>query len=74
MIGKEDRDELTEFFDGRYVKKEDCDDRSEKIKESQIVSDKDIVALKLQQKLNNWLSLAIAGGVISLVIKIYAGG
>lgn len=74
MIAKEDRDELTEFFDLRYVKKKDCDDKTKEMDAKYNVSVQDIVALKVQQKINNWLSTAIAGGVIALVIKIFAGG
>ena len=74
MITKEDRDELTEIFDLRYVKKEVCDDKTKEMDAKYNVSVQDIVALKVQQKINNWLSTAIAGGVIALVIKIFAGG
>ena len=30
--------------------------------------------LEYQQKLNNWLTGAICGGIIALLIKVYLGG
>ena len=30
--------------------------------------------LEYQQKLNNWLTAAICGGIIALLIKVYLGG
>lgn len=74
MITKEDRDELQEHFDGRYVKKEDCDDRTEDLNKKLHSDDKRLAVIEYQQKINNWLTAAIAGGIISLVIKTFFGG
>jgi len=30
--------------------------------------------IEQQQKINNWLTFAIAGGIITLVIKVFLGG
>jgi hypothetical protein len=34
----------------------------------------DIATLKSGQRVNNWLTAAIAGGIIALVIKVFLGG
>lgn len=73
-ISKEDRDELQEHFDGRYVKKEDCDDRSGGLEKKLHSDDKRLAVIEYQQKINNWLTAAIASGIIALVIKTFAGG
>lgn len=74
MITKEDREELQEHFDGRYVRKEDCDDRTEDMTKKLHSDDKRLAVIEYQQKINNWLTAAIAGGIISLVIKTFFGG
>ena len=30
--------------------------------------------IEYQQKVNNWLTTAIAGGIVALVIKVFLGG
>ena len=65
--------QLQDHFDGRYVKVEDCEKRAEMFDK---LLNKDNVRLSVieqQQKINNWLTLAIAGGIISLVIKVFLG-
>ena len=36
--------------------------------------DKRLALLEMRLKINNWLSLAIASGIVALVIKIFMGG
>ena len=74
MIDKEDRDELTLFFDGRYVKKDDCDDRTGDVEKKLSNDDKRLAVIEYQQRVNNWLTAAIASGIIALVIKTFFGG
>lgn len=73
-IDKEDFTELTERFDARYVKREDCDDKHADINGKLSHDDKRLAVIEYQQKINNWLTAAIAGGIIALVIKVFMGG
>ena len=66
--------QLQDHFDGRYVKIENCENQT---KVFSTLLNKDNVRLAVieqQQKINNWLTLAIAGGIIALVIKVFLGG
>ena len=71
---KTELEELYTIFDGRYVKRKDCDDRHEKISGQISLNDTRLAVIESQQKLNNWLTGAIAGGIIALVIKVFVGG
>lgn len=73
-ITHEDITELKKVFDDRYVMIEDCKDTQKQINSKFSNDDKRIELLINQQKINNWLTLAIAGGIISLVIKVFIGG
>lgn len=73
-ITHEDITELKRVFDDRYVMIEDCKDTQKQINSKFSNDDKRIELLISQQKINNWLTLAIAGGIISLVIKVFIGG
>ena len=74
MITHEDITELKNVFDDRYVMIEDCKETQEKVNSKFSNDDKRIELLINQQKINNWLTLAIAGGIISLVVKVFLGG
>lgn len=68
------QDQLQDHFDGRYVKIDDCDQKTVSFDK---LLNKDNVRLSVieqQQKINNWLTLAIAGGIVALVIKVFLGG
>ena len=72
-----ERSELEDLYtvlDGRYVKRKDCDDRHGIISERLSVGDRKLAVIEYQQKINNWLTLAIVGGIIALLIKVYLGG
>lgn len=70
-ITHEDITELKSVFDDRYVMQGDCDNRQKQLDKKLSNDDKRIELLVQQQKINNWLTLAIAGGIISLVIKVF---
>ena len=74
MIEKEDRDDLQTYFDGRYVKRVDCDDRQNDVATKLHNDDKRLAVIEYQQKVNNWLTAAIASGIVALVIKTFFGG
>lgn len=66
--------ELERHFDGRYVTRTECDDNRVHIQTSLHSDDKRLAVIEQQQKINNWLTYAIAGGIITLVIKVFLGG
>ena len=67
-------EDLLTVLDGRYVKRADCDDRHSGISDRLSLDDKRLAVIEYQQKLNNWLTGAICGGIIALLIKVYIGG
>ena len=73
-ITHEDITEIKKVFDDRYVMIEDCKDTQKQINSKFSNDDKRIELLISQQKINNWLTLAIASGIIALVIKVFLGG
>jgi hypothetical protein len=73
-VTHEDITELKKVFDDRYVMIEDCKETQEKVNNKFSNDDKRIELLINQQKINNWLTLAIASGIIALVIKVFLGG
>ena len=74
MITHEDITELKKEFDDRYVLQSDCSETQEKINNKFANDDKRIELLVRQQTINNWLTGAIASGIIALLIKVYLGG
>ena len=70
----EDIQELKKVFDDRYVLQSDCDTVQQKINSKFANDDKRIELLVRQQTINNWLTGAIASGIIALLIKVYLGG
>jgi hypothetical protein len=68
------QEQLQDHFDGRYRKIEDCDDIAEAIDRKVSKDNVRLAVIEQQQKVNNWLTLAIAGGIITLVIKVFVGG
>lgn len=62
------------ILDLRYKKIEDCDrEMRESIMQSHDL-DKRLTVIEQGQKINNWLTLAIASGIVALVIKVFVGG
>lgn len=74
MIDEADRKALAEYFDLRYKRLDDCDREMKAAESEQHNLDKRLSVIEAQQKLNNWLTAAIAGGIIALVIKVFIGG
>lgn len=68
------QDQLQDHFDGRYVKLEDCDKKTADFEKSLNNDNVRLAIIEQQQKINNWLTLAIAGGIVTLVIKVFLGG
>ena len=70
----DDIQELKKVFDDRYVMQSDCDATQLAINKKFANDDKRIELLLQRQTLNNWLTGAIVGGIIALLIKVYLGG
>lgn len=73
-ISHEDITELKKVFDDRYVLQSECDNIQSKVNSKFANDDKRIDLLIHQQKTNNWLTTAIASGIIALLIKVFLGG
>lgn len=73
-VSHEDIQELKKVFDDRYVLQSDCDATQQKINNKFANDDKRIEILVRQQTINNWLTGAIASGIIALLIKVFLGG
>lgn len=74
MIDQADYQYLQDRFDERYKKLSDCVDDMKRAEDEHHLLDKRLSVIETQQKVNNWLTAAIAGGIIALVIKIFLGG
>lgn len=74
VITHEDIQELKKVFDDRYVLQTDCDETQREINKKFSNDDKRIELLVRQQTINNWLTGAIASGIIALLIKVFIGG
>lgn len=70
MIDDNDIHRLDEI----YVRKDDCQDIQSEVEKKLAKDSTRFAVLEYQQKLNNWLTCAICGGIIALLIKVYLGG
>lgn len=68
------KDQLQNEFDGRYRKITDCNDIVDSISKKVSNDNVRLAVIEQQQRINNWLTLAIAGGIVALVIKVFLGG
>lgn len=60
--------------DEKYVAVDVCNEKQADVNKKFANDDKRIDLLISQQKVNNWLTGAIAGGIVALVIKVFLGG
>lgn len=74
MIDENDVQLLQSRFDDRYKRIDDCTNEMNDAKKEHTQIFIDIATLKSGQRVNNWLTAAIAGGIIALVIKVFLGG
>ena len=66
--------QLQDHFDGRYVKINDCEKQTEAFDKLLNKDNVRLAVIEQQQKINNWLTVSIAGGIVALVIKVFVGG
>ena len=68
-----DNDDINRL-DNIYVRKDDCNNIQLDVDRKLANDSTRFAVLEYQQKLNNWLTGAICGGIIALLIKVYLGG
>ena len=68
-----DNDDIRRL-DNNYVRKDDCNNIQSDVDRKLAKDSTRFAVLEYQQKLNNWLTGAICGGIIALLIKVYLGG
>ena len=68
-----DNDDIKRL-DNIYVRKDDCNNIQLDVDRKLANDSTRLAVLEYQQKLNNWLTGAICGGIIALLIKVYLGG
>ena len=68
------QNQLQDHFDGRYVKIEECEKQTDAFDKLLNKDNVRLAVIEQQQKINNWLTVAIAGGMVALVIKVCLGG
>ena len=69
MIDENDIHRLDEI----YVRKDDCNNIQNAVDKKLSNDSTRFAVLEYQQKVNNWLTTAIAGGIVALVIKVFLG-
>ena len=69
----EERHELFELLDTRYQRIDTCAGSMNDIEKKLHNDDKRLAVIEFQQKVNNWLTAAIASGIVALVIKVFLG-
>lgn len=74
MIDEHDLKSMQERFDERYVKKDACIHAQEDFSHQLSSIFSRFSVMEYQQKVNNWLTLTLVGGIIALVIKSFVGG
>ena len=70
MIDENDIRRLDEI----YVRKDDCNNIQNAVDKKLSNDSTRFAVIEYQQKVNNWLTTAIAGGIVALVIKVFLGG
>lgn len=62
------------ILDMRYKRIDDCEREMLDANRQHHDLDKRLAVIEHAQRVNNWLTAAIAGGIIALVIKVFIGG
>ena len=70
MIEENDLHRLDEI----YVRKDECNNIQNSVEKKLSNDSTRFAVIEYQQKVNNWLTTAIAGGIVALVIKVFLGG
>lgn len=65
---------LTGRFDERYVNKEEYANDKAEFNRKFANDDKKLTVIEYRLSITNWLLVAITGGIIALLIKVFLGG
>lgn len=65
--------QLQDHFDGRYVKTENCEQTTGKFEENLNKDNVRLAVIEQQNKLMLWILAAVAGGIITMLIKMFFG-
>jgi hypothetical protein len=68
------QEQLQDHFDGRYVKIEDCEKQTESFDRLLNKDNVRLAVIEQQNKLILWVLAAVAGGIITMLIKMFFGG
>lgn len=61
------------ILDMRYKRVDDCDREMKEADKAHHTLDTRLTVIEHGQRINNWLTAAIASGIIALVIKVFMG-
>lgn len=67
------QNQLQDHFDGRYMKIEECEKQTDIFNKLLNKDNVRLAVIEQQQRINNWLTATIAGGIVALVIKVFFG-
>lgn len=67
------QEQLQDHFDGRYRKIEDCEDISTAIDKKVSNDNVRLAVIENQLKLVLWVLMAVGGGIITMLIKMFFG-
>jgi hypothetical protein len=67
------QEQLQDHFDGRYRKIEDCEDVSTAIDKKVSNDNVRLAVIENQLKLVLWVLMAVGGGIITMLIKMFFG-
>jgi hypothetical protein len=68
------QDQLQDHFDGRYRKIDDCDEIVSGFRKDIHKDDRRLVAIESQLNLVLWVLMAVGGGIITMLVKMFFGG
>jgi hypothetical protein len=68
------QEQLQYHFDGRYVKIEDCEKQTEAFDRLLNKDNVRLAVIEQQNKLILWVLAAVAGGIITMLIKMFFCG
>lgn len=67
------QNQLQDHFDGRYVKREECEKQSEQFDKLLNRDNVRLAVIEQQNKLILWVLAAVAGGIITMLVKMFFG-
>lgn len=68
------QNQLQDHFDGRYVKIEDCENKTNNFENLLNKDNVRLAVIEQQNKLMLWILTAIASGIIAMIIKMFFSG